>query len=113
MIIKKVGIQITTTFALGRRKTQFVAWERIHDIVINEAITLVCISFRLFQMIIHDLSFFFSHDSSDNVYQQLVLFYLAILLQSHNQNDNPEGIVPVFQVFSFSLPMLTFISTNF
>ena len=56
---------------------------------------------------------FFSHDSSDNVYQQRVLFYLAILLQSHNQNDNPEGIVPVFQVFSFSLPMLTFISTNF
>ena len=79
MIIKKVGIQITTTFALGRRKTQFVAWERIHDIVINEAITLVCISFRLFQMIIHDLSFFFHMIHLimyiSNVYYFTWLFY--------------------------------------
>jgi len=51
LIVKNVGIEITTVFASGRKATKFIAWERISGTVINEVITM-----------------------------QQVLFYLAILL---------------------------------
>jgi len=39
-----VGMQITTKFTSGRKSAKFIAWERIQGIVINEAVTMVCIN---------------------------------------------------------------------
>lgn len=36
-----VGVQITTRFTLGRTKAKFYDWDQIHDLVINEAVTMV------------------------------------------------------------------------
>ena len=41
LVIKTVGMQITTIFASGRKSAKFIAWERIQGVVINEAITMV------------------------------------------------------------------------
>jgi len=41
LIIKNVGIEITTMFASGRKSYKFIAWERISGTVINEAVTMV------------------------------------------------------------------------
>ena len=41
LIIKNVGIEITTMFASGRKSYKFIAWERISGTVVNEAVTMV------------------------------------------------------------------------
>lgn len=41
LVLPELGVQIETAFATGRRSSKFIAWERIEDIVIGEAITMV------------------------------------------------------------------------
>ncbi|XP_059353554.1 phosphatidylinositol N-acetylglucosaminyltransferase subunit H-like [Daphnia carinata] len=68
LIMKAVGLQITTIFASGRKSAKFIAWERIQGVVINEAITM-----------------------------HQVLFYLAILLK-YGQGCEKTEVLPIFQV---------------
>nr|CAH0102510.1 unnamed protein product [Daphnia galeata] len=47
LVVKTVGLQITTIFASGRKSAKFISWERIQGVVINETITMHQVLFYL------------------------------------------------------------------
>lgn len=42
LVIRSMGLQIQTSYLLGQEKTNFIPQQKIVDIVINEAISMVC-----------------------------------------------------------------------
>lgn len=42
LLVAPVGLQLTATYQFGRQTSQFIPWHFITDVIINEAITLVC-----------------------------------------------------------------------
>ncbi|XP_014671965.1 PREDICTED: phosphatidylinositol N-acetylglucosaminyltransferase subunit H-like isoform X2 [Priapulus caudatus] len=70
LVIASLGIQLTTTFASGRTTTQFVEATHVHDVIINEAVTM-----------------------------HRIIFYLAILQNGINYQNKTERLMPLFQNF--------------
>jgi uncharacterized membrane protein YwaF len=42
LLVAPVGLQLTATYQCGHQTSQFIPWHFITDVIINEAITLVC-----------------------------------------------------------------------
>jgi uncharacterized membrane protein YwaF len=42
LLVAPLGLQLTATYQFGRQTSQFIPWHFITDVIINEAITLVC-----------------------------------------------------------------------
>ncbi|XP_067004822.2 phosphatidylinositol N-acetylglucosaminyltransferase subunit H [Anabrus simplex] len=40
LVISFVGLQFTTTFLCGNKRSQFIPWHSVSDVIINEAISL-------------------------------------------------------------------------
>lgn len=48
IIGKQVGLQLTTTYVIGRQTTVFISSNRLQDILMNEGFFSVCFSFMNF-----------------------------------------------------------------
>ncbi|XP_063078962.1 phosphatidylinositol N-acetylglucosaminyltransferase subunit H [Engraulis encrasicolus] len=68
LIIRSLGIQLSSSFASGRECTSFIEMSQIKDIVINEA-----------------------------VHMHRVVYYLCILLKDPSDPEKIASVVPLFQ----------------
>lgn len=55
LVVSAVGIQLTTTFASGRKVTMFYDMSNVKAVIINEAITMVISYFSCFGLSFHSV----------------------------------------------------------
>ncbi|TNN32227.1 Phosphatidylinositol N-acetylglucosaminyltransferase subunit H [Liparis tanakae] len=68
MVIRSLGIQLSSSYASGRETTTFIEMSKIKDIVINEAI-----------------------------YMQQIIYFLCVLLKDPSEPNAVSSVVPLFQ----------------
>ncbi|XP_068433549.1 phosphatidylinositol N-acetylglucosaminyltransferase subunit H isoform X2 [Clinocottus analis] len=68
IVIRSLGIQLSSSYASGRETTTFIEMSKIKDIVINEAI-----------------------------YMQQIIYHLCVLLKDPSDPDAVSSVVPLFQ----------------
>ncbi|XP_056283567.1 phosphatidylinositol N-acetylglucosaminyltransferase subunit H [Pseudoliparis swirei] len=68
MVIRSLGIQLSSSYASGRETTTFIEMSKIKDIVINEAI-----------------------------YMQQIIYFLCVLLKDPSEPNGVSSVVPLFQ----------------
>ncbi|XP_076128225.1 phosphatidylinositol N-acetylglucosaminyltransferase subunit H-like [Alosa pseudoharengus] len=68
LIIRSLGVQVSSSFASGRECTSFIEMSKIKDIVINEA-----------------------------VHMHRVIYYLCILVKDPSDPEMVSSVVPLFQ----------------
>lgn len=105
IVIRSLGIQMSSSYASGRETTTFIEMSKIKDIVINEAI----------YMVKKDCKFSFSHyyfilsTKVMSVYsfvticlilefQHQIIYYLCVLLKDPSEPEAVSSVVPLFQV---------------
>lgn len=52
LIIRSLGVQVSSSFASGRECTSFIEMSKIKDIVINEAVYMVSVHLNLKQTVL-------------------------------------------------------------
>ncbi|KAM8831902.1 phosphatidylinositol N-acetylglucosaminyltransferase subunit H isoform 1-T1 [Spinachia spinachia] len=79
IVIRSLGIQMSSSYASGRETTTFIEMNKIKDIVINEAIHMV------------------NKGTPASIVWHRIIYYLCVLLKDPSEPEAVSRVVPLFQ----------------